>query len=336
MASENGGQREVQDITIVGAGPTGLFAAFYAGLRGMKVKVIEALPEPGGQLRVLYPEKYIYDVPGFPKILALDLIKALVEQAYQFHPTLRFEERVVSLERREDGLIRLQTNQGEHLTRTALIAAGIGAFHPNRLDRPGVAEFEGRGVYYFVREKAAFRDQRVLIVGGGDSAVDWALILKDWAREVTLIHRRDQFRALEGSVAELMRSPVRVMLSHELKALHGDNRVRAATVFHNKTGDERTIPVDAVLLFLGFKADLGPVKRWGLAVDKRHVLVNGRMETNIPGVYAAGDIARNPDTVYLNLIAIGFAQAAIAVNCARAYLDPEARVFPGHSSEKRL
>jgi thioredoxin reductase len=329
-------KHEVYDVTIIGAGPSGLFAAFYAGLRGMKTKILEALPEPGGQLTVLYPEKFIYDVPGFPKVLAKDLVKSLTEQAYQFHPTLCFEEQVLSLQRHDDGLIQLLTTRGEHWTRTVIIAAGIGAFQPNKLDRPGVAEFEGRGVYYFVRHKALFRGKRVLIVGGGDSAVDWALNLKDWAQEVTLIHRRDQFRALESSVIELMRSPVRVKLFWELEAVHGDQTVKAATIVHNKTGEKETISVDAVLLFLGFKAEVGYLKAWGLEVDNRHILVNGRMETNLPGVYAIGDIAENPQSVYLNLIATGFAQAAIAVNCAKTYLDPQARVFPGHSSEKRL
>ncbi len=336
MSENTHNQKEVFDITIIGAGPTGLFGAFCAGLRGMKTKIIEALPQPGGQLTILYPEKFIYDVPGFPRVLAKDLVKALTEQAYQFHPTLCFEERVQSLQHLEDGIIRLETNKDEHLTRTVLIAAGIGAFHPNKLDRPGVAEFEGRGVYYFVQKKALFRDKRVLIVGGGDSAVDWALTLKDWAKEVTLIHRRDQFRALESSVTELMNSPVKVKLFWELKEIHGNHQIEAATIFHNKTGEEETIPVDAVLLFLGYKADMGPIKDWGLEVDNRHILVNGRMETNLPGVYAAGDIAKDTHSVYLNLIATGFAQATIAVNCAKAYIDPKARVFPGHSSEKRL
>jgi thioredoxin reductase (NADPH) len=166
--------------------------------------------------------------------------------------------------------------------------------------------------------------------------VDWALNLKDWARQVTLIHRRDQFRALESSVIELLRSPVQIRLCWELKAVYGDQQVEAAPLVHSKTGESETMPVDAILLFLGYKADMGPIKDWGLEVDNRHIVVNGYMETNLPGVYAAGDIAKDPHSVYLSLISTGFAQAAIAVNCAKARLDPQARVFPGHSSEKRL
>lgn len=333
---QNGDQREVFDITIIGAGPTGLFGCFYAGLRGMKTKVIEALPEPGGQLAILYPEKFIYDVPGFPRILAKDLVRELTEQAFQFHPTVCWNERVQDLWRDKEGLLHLRTDVDEHLSKTVLIAAGIGAFHPNKLDRPGVAEFEGKGVYYFVQQKAALRDKRVLIVGGGDSAVDWALTLKDWAKEVTLIHRRTGFRALESSVVELMNSPVHVKLHYELKEVGGNEHVEYATIFNNKTGEEETLPVDVVLLFLGYKADMSLIESWGLEGDGRHIFVNGRMETNIPGVYAAGDIALDPNSVNLNLIVTGFAQATVAVNCAKSLIDPQSRVFPGHSSEKRL
>ena len=332
---------EVFDITIIGAGPTGLFAAFYAGLRHMSTKIIEALPEVGGQLAVLYPEKFIYDVPGHPKILAKDLVKLLKEQAFQFHPAVCLDERVVKLEHLDAGdgqppTIRLTTSKGEHLSRTVLIASGIGAFAPNRLNVPGAKKFEGRGVFYFIRDKGFLRGKRVLVIGGGDSAVDWCLNLQHWARSVMLIHRRDVFRAHEGSVAELFASGIPIRLFWELKEVHGNEKVEGATIFNNKTGEEEFIPVDAILINIGFKADLGPIKEWGLELDKRYIKVNGRMETNLPGVYAAGDIASQEDSVNLNLIAIGFAHAAIAVNCAKNYIDPTSRVFPGHSSEMKL
>jgi thioredoxin reductase len=334
-------ERDVHDITIIGAGPTGLFATFYAGLRHMKTRLIEALPEVGGQLAVLYPEKFIYDVPGFPKILAKDLVKELAEQAFQFQPTVHLDERVENLEHLpvENGdrpLIRLTTNRGDHYSRSVLISAGIGAFAPNKLGAPGLDRFEGRGVYYFVKDKVPFRGKRLLVIGGGDSAVDWCLNMKNWASSILLIHRRDVFRAHEGSVAELFASGIPIRLFWELAEVVGDDHIEGATIFSNKTGEKEFMPIDAVLVNIGFKADLGPVKDWGLKIDKRAVVVNGRMETNLPGVYAAGDVCTQPDAVTLNLIATGFAHAAIAVNCAKTYIDPDSKVFPGHSSEMKL
>ena len=323
---------DVFDITIIGAGPTGLFGAFYAGLREMKAKIIEALPEPGGQLTTLYPEKYIYDSPGYPKILSKDLVKLLVEQAYEYEPAMFLGERVKSLRYIDGGTIELGTDKGLHHSRTVVISAGFGAFSPNRLGVPGEKELDGRGVFYFVRNKEDLRGKRVLIVGGGDSAVDWALNLKDIA-DVTLVHRRDIFRALERNVKDLLSSNVSVKLFYELKEVHGDGSVEAATIMNNQTKEQIEIPVDAVLLFLGYRAELGPIKDWGLELEGRSIVVNGRMETNLPRIYAAGDIITQPDAAKLNLIATGFSQAAIAVNLAKKSLDPTAPTFE-HSSEK--
>ncbi len=332
------GSAELTDMTIIGAGPTGLFGAFYAGLRGLSVRIIDALPQPGGQLTVLYPEKFIYDVPGHPKILAKDLVRLLVEQASMFNPIFCLGERALSL-RREDALWVVETERAAYRSRTVLIAAGIGAFHPNRLGRPEIDQYEGRGLYYVVTERRPFRNKRLLIVGGGDTAVDWALNLKDFAAHITLIHRRDQFRAHPGSVAELMRSGIDIRLFHELKAIHAgpDGQICEAVIFDNRTGAETVIPVDAIIMSLGFKADLGPIKTWGLeTVGNRYIKVNARMETNLPGVYAAGDIAAPEGVEPLNLIVLGFAQATTAVNYAATYINPQAKVFPGHSSEMRL
>ncbi len=327
---------DVYDLTIIGAGPTGLFAAFYAGLRQMKTKVIDALEEPGGQVAVLYPEKYIFDVPGFTKILAKDLVKNLVDQAFQYAPTVVLGERVTTLQR-TDGTIVLGTEKGaKHYSKAVLVAAGVGAFTPNKLDAQGAGDYEGKGVYYFVKDKAVFKDKKLLIVGGGDSAVDWALNIKDTASKITLVHRRDVFRAHEGSVAELMKSEVEVRLFNEVRRVIGDgNRIQQVVVFDNRTQAETTLDIDAILVNIGFRADLGPIKNWGLEIDGREVRMNGRMETNIPGVYAAGDIAGAPDGVKLNLIATGYAQAALAVNVAKAYIDPSSKIFPGHSSEMK-
>lgn len=330
----------VKDFTIVGAGPTGLFAAFYAGLRGMSTKIIEALPEPGGQLSVLYPEKFIYDVPGHPKIVAQDLVRLLLEQVRLFEPEFVYGQRIDTLTRKDvDGeqVWRLGTATEVHLSRTVLLSAGIGAFAPTKLDRPGVDEFEGRGVHYFVKDKRPFRGKKVLIVGGGDTAVDWAMNLKDWAGQITLIHRRDEFRAHEASVAALRASNIPMLTHWEIKRVHGDGTVRGATIYENRVGTETELEVDAVLINIGFKAALGPISSWGLEMaDVRHLRVNGFMATNLPGVFAAGDIAAVEGSEPLNLIVTGFAQAAIAANAAKAKLDPKARLFPGHSSELKL
>jgi thioredoxin reductase len=330
------GTDDIYDVVIIGAGPTGLFASFYAGMRGMRTLILDALPEPGGQVAVLYPEKFIYDVPGFAKIIGRDLVKNLVEQAMTFHPDLHLEEQVQQLTVHGERDIELTTSKGRYRTRSVLITAGVGAFSPNKHDAPGVAQFEGNGVYYFVKEKVAFRGKHLLIIGGGDSAVDWALNLKDYAKNVTLIHRRDQFRAHEHSVVELRHSPVEIKTFYELKELHGDGKLAAATIFNNQTKEELELPVDSVLIFLGFKADAGPIKNWGLEMEGkgRAIKVGPNFETSLPGVFAAGDIAGAP--VKLDLIAVCFGQAAIAVNSAKAFVDPQAKVFPGHSSEMKL
>jgi thioredoxin reductase (NADPH) len=328
---------DLYDISIIGAGPVGLFAAFYAaGMRGMRTKILEALDVAGGQLTVLYPEKYIYDVPGFPKILAKDLARQLEVQAMAYKPTLLLDEKVVDLKRLDGGIWELKTVKGVHFSKTVLITAGHGAFTPRKLGNPSVERFENAGVYYSVTDKWMFKDKRVMIVGGGDSAVDWALNLKDICSEVILLHRRGEFRAHEGSVIELFHSPVKIMIPYEVKEAYGKDRLEAVKIFNNKTGEEAVFEVDALLLQLGHLVDVSLFKSWGLEMEGNAIKVNGRMETNLPGVYAAGDIANQLDSVKLALLATGFGQAAIAVNVAKNYIDPKASLFPGHSSEKRM
>lgn len=325
------------DVTIIGAGPTGLFAAFYAGLREMKCKIIDALDDPGGQLTALYPEKFIYDVPGFPKVQAMDLVKSMVAQANTFPPLMCLGERVQTVARQDDGTLLLTTQKRVHRTRSLVIAAGVGAFQPKKLPSPDFVPYEGHGLYYSVKEKAAFRGKNVLIVGGGDSAVDWALNLQDYAKKVTLIHRRDEFRAHGASVTQLMSSKVEVKLFYELKSVGGNGRIENAVIFDNRTKAETSIAADAVILTLGFSVDLGPIKNWGLEmVGNRYVKVNTKMETNLQGVYAAGDISAEEGIEPMNLIVEGMAQGARAVNFAYQYLHPGAKAFPGHSSEKKL
>jgi ferredoxin/flavodoxin---NADP+ reductase len=326
---------EVYDITIIGAGPAGLFATFYAGMRQMKTKLVDALEEMGGQVAVLYPEKNIYDVAGFPIITGKELVKNMVAQAKKFNPTVVLGERIVSLKKTEGGLLQLVAASGrQHLSKTVLVTAGVGAFSPNRLDAIGAAQYENNGVYYYLRDKNVMKDKRILIVGGGDSACDWALNLNHWAKKVTLIHRRDVFRAHEETISELKSSDVEVKLFYELKEVTGDGqKLTGARIYDNRTKAEETIDVDAILVNIGFRADLGPIKDWGLEIVGREIKASGKMETNLPGVFVAGDIASPSNTAKMNLIVVGFAQAAIAVNVAKNYIDPTARIFPGHSSE---
>lgn len=323
----------VRDITIIGGGPTGLFGAFYGGLRGVSTRIIDSLPELGGQLTALYPEKDIFDVGGIPKILAKDLARDMVTQAMQFDPEVILDEEVRTIER--DGeVFRLVGRQGEYLTRTVVVAGGKGAFEPRHLTCPGYHELMGRGVGYTVKDPEEYRGKRVLLVGGGDSALDWALILKDVAAELTLVHRRDGFRSHETSVARLHAAneagELNLMTFHEVQEVHGSDCVIGATVMDNRTQEARRLEVDAVLSFLGFKPDLGPIKAWGIELDKNRIVVNQLMSTNIPGVYAAGDIVCYEGK--LDLIATGYAEAAIAVNNAVHYINPDARVNPGHST----
>jgi thioredoxin reductase (NADPH) len=331
------GHEHPYDIAVIGAGPSGLFGAFYAGMRGMSTLIIDALPEMGGQLAVLYPEKYIYDVPGFSKILAKDLAQRLIDQALQFQPTVQLGEQVTNLSHVEhdEHLLEVTTINRSYYAKSVLIAAGVGAFAPNKLNIPGLDAFENKGVHYFVKDKSAFKDKQVLIVGGGDSAVDWALHFEEeGAKHVTLIHRRNQFRAHETSVQALHDSSVDVKLFHELHEIRGTDQVESVVLINNQTRETHEIPVDAILLALGFKADLGLIKEWGVSIERRSVQVGADQSTSMPGVYAAGDIAGTP--VKLDLIAVGFAQAAVAVNSAKAYVDPSAKLHPGHSSSRTM
>jgi thioredoxin reductase len=324
------------DISIIGAGPSGLFATYYAGFREMKTVIVDALPEAGGQLSVLYPEKTIFDVPGYPEVLARDLVNALVKQATRYGPTVLMGERVSDLIKGDDGFFTLTTEKRQWKTKSVLITAGVGSFSPNKLNVINQEKFEEKGIYYFVKQKEFFRNKNLLIVGGGDSACDWALNLKDVTKSIVLIHRRDQFRAHEQTVKELYNSPnVTVRTFTELKRVDGDETgLKTAVIFDNRTNVEQTIPVECILINIGFKANLGPIADWGLTMENRSIKINGKMETNIPGVYAAGDIASPTDSVKLNLITTGFAQSAIAVNVAKKFIDPKAQLFPGHSSEK--
>lgn len=326
------------DLLIIGAGPVGLYTAFYAGLRHMKTRVIEALPTVGGQLTTRYPELMIYDMPGHPRILAQDLVDQLLKQVSQFNIELCVNSRAEQLRRLANGVLEItDSNRRVHRTRRLVIAAGIGAVSPVKLSNPSVAAFEGQGVYYVVKDKSRFVDKNILIVGGGDSAVLWALRLADLAKKVTLIHRRDRFRAKEANVTELLNRAIDVRLFHELKEVRGRSAVEQAVIFDNRNGHETTLEVDAVLLNLGFVAETGGLRRdWGLETVGGCFRVNGYMQTNQPGIYAVGDVAQPVDGPNLHLIAQGCGQAAIAVNHACHSLHSEQELVPRHSSEMRL
>lgn len=324
---------ELFDITIIGGGPTGLFAAFYAGMRGMKTKIVESLPQLGGQLTAMYPEKYIYDVAGFPQVMAKDLVADLEEQAFQFPVTTCLGESVQYIERADDGTLTVHTDQADHHTQTVLVTVGMGAFSPKKLDVPGLDAFEGKGVHYFIPQLSAFDGKRVLIVGGGDSAVDWALALADRAAEVTLIHRRDRFRAHEHSLDKLKSSSVSIKTPYELKSVSGGDNVEEVVIYHNKTMAEENLAVDAIVLSLGFNPDLSLVEKWDLELADGGIVVNTRMETSRPGIYAAGDITTYPGKV--KLIVVGFGEAATAVNNAATFINPDAKLFPGHSTSRK-
>ena len=318
------------DLAIIGAGPTGLYAAFYAGLRGLSVKLIDSLELLGGQLATLYPEKAIYDVPGFPRVTAKNLVRDLVEQGLAYGATVCLGEQVRQLEASPAGHT-IVTSRGAHVARSILIAGGAGSFAPRRLPLSGAGAYEGRGLHYFVHHIADFRDRRVLIVGGGDSAVDWANTLAGITRSQTLIHRRDVFRAHESAVAQMKAGPTQVRTFYELRELHGDGGISAATIVDSRTQQAERLEVDDVLVNIGFVNSLGPIKDWGLQLQGAAIVVDHTMRTNRPGIYAAGDICTYPGK--LKLIVTGFAEAATAVNHAAAYLDPTARVFPGHSTD---
>jgi ferredoxin/flavodoxin---NADP+ reductase len=327
-----------RDLTVIGGGPTGLFAAFYAGMRGVSVRIIDSLPELGGQLMALYPEKHVFDVGGFPKVLAKDLAMNLISQAMQFEPEVILDEEVRSVVRQDDGVFRLEGRTGTWWSRAIVIAGGRGAFEPRRLECPGYDTFLGRGVHYAVKRPDDFAGKKILVVGGGDSALDWALILKDRADRLIVAHRRDGFRAHEASVQQLQDAAdagqVELRLFQEVCEIRGSDTVDGVTLEDNRDGSRQDLDIDVVLTFLGFKPDLGPIKSWGVEVAKNRVLVGRLMETNIPGIYAAGDLVDYEGK--LDLIATGFAEAAIAVNNAVRFVDPTARVNPGHSTSLKV
>lgn len=333
--------QDVKDITIIGAGPTGLFGAFYAGMRGASCCLIDNLDQVGGQLTALYPEKYIFDVAGFPKVLAKDLVRGMAEQAMQFHAPVHLGEQVTGLERSSDNghpRFTIVTDRDAYPSRTVLIAGGIGAFTPRKLPLKDVERWYGKGLHDRILDPKVFTGKRVLLVGGGDSAFDWAVNLQGIARSIVMIHRRDGFRAHAATVRQVRElsaaGKMELRTFWELKAIHGDDAIDGVTIVNNKTKEEERIAVECVIPQLGFISSLGAIAQWGLDIEKGEIRVSQTMETNIPGVFAAGDITTYPGK--LKLIATGAAEAAIAVNHAVHFINPAVKIEPGHSSNMAL
>ncbi|MFV0559053.1 MAG: NAD(P)/FAD-dependent oxidoreductase [Enterococcus sp.] len=320
---------ETYDITIIGAGPSGMFAAFYAGMRGAKTKIIDTLPQLGGQLATLYPEKYIYDIPGYNKIKAGDLVQNLEKQLMTFNHRYCLEQEVLKIEKLEDGSIEITTNQDTHYSKSVILALGSGSFHPRKLALTSAPAFENLGIDYYVHDLMKYAGKKVAVAGGGDSALDWALMLEPIAAEVSLIHRRTNFRGHEHTVAKLMASSVNVMTPFVIEECHGDHQLNRLVLKNPQEEETVDLAVDYLLVNYGFTSNLA-IKDWGIDGSRRGIPVHSDMQTSIPGIYACGDIALYAGKV--KLIATGFGEAPTAVNNALHYLNPKNRTQPGHST----
>ena len=326
------------DVAIIGAGPVGLFAVFECGMLGLKSHVIDALAAPGGQCSALYPEKPIYDIPGYPTIEAAELVRKLEEQAAPFAPHYHLDQRVEALKPLAGGGFRLETSRGTAIeARAVIIAAGVGAFGPNRPPLAGLDAYENKSVFYLVTRREAFRGQRVVIAGGGDSAVDWAISLADVADRVMVVHRRAKFRAAPESAARLdalaKAGRIDLVIPYQLHALEGSGGKLEAVVVADLDGATRRLQADVLLPFFGLSMNLGPIAEWGLAFDHHHIAVQpATCMTSTEGVFAIGDIATYPGK--LKLILSGFAEAALAAHAIHPIVHPGAALHFEYSTTK--
>lgn len=322
------------DMTVVGGGPVGLFAAFYAGMRGLSCRIIDSLPSLGGQLTALYPEKNVYDMPGFPCVLAKDLARSMAEQGLRFSPEVVLNETASSLEREGDGWVIVGEGGDRYPTRTIIVSAGAGAFEPTKIGVESEEQFVGKGLTYGVQDIRSFNGQSVIVVGGGDSAFDWALALHPLASHVRLVHRRDVFRAHEETVKEVESCGVEMCLFETVTALHGDGKLTGVTVTNTQDKSTKDYACDALVVSIGYKSSLGPLEGWGMKIEKRQIVVDHLMRTSLPGVFAVGDVCEYDGKI--KLIATGVGEAVMAVCQAKLMLDPSAKLFPGHSSDMKL
>ncbi|MBF0779499.1 MULTISPECIES: NAD(P)/FAD-dependent oxidoreductase [unclassified Granulicatella] len=319
---------DLYDITIIGGGPVGLFAAFYAHLRQAKVKIIDSLHQLGGQPAMLYPEKTILDVPAFMHVSGQELIEYLKQQLSPFDTTVCLNETVEAIHQSEN-FFNIQTSTSSHVSKTVIIAMGLGAFKPRTLDLDGIHTF--KNIYYHVQNQQQFANQHVVVLGGGDSAVDWALSFEKTTRSITLIHRREEFRALEHSVQTLHNSSVSVYTPYLPTRLIG----KGDTLTHLeltkvRTTDTLTIPVDSLFVNYGFHSSIGNLKDWGLTLNRHKICVNTKQETSIPGIYAIGDCCTYDGKI--DLIATGLGEAPTAVSNALHFINPKSRIQPMHST----
>jgi len=324
------------DILIVGAGPVGLYGAYYAGFRGLKVALIDSLPEAGGQVTAMYPEKQIFDVGGFPAVKGRVLVANLVEQAAPFNPIYLLDEQADTLERipaegdEPDTLVVTAASGVRVHAKSVIVSSGIGTFTPRAL--PNGSSYENRGLSYFVPHLEPYADQDVVIVGGGDSAFDWALALQPLARSVHLVHRRDKFRAHEHSVSLVRDSGVTILTNAQVREILGSDRVEGVDIAITGQDESLVLPAQRIIAALGFTANLGPLLEWGLDIQHhRHIPVDSAMRTAQVGIYAAGDITEYDGKV--RLISVGFGEIATAVCNAAHHMNPATSVFPGHSSD---
>jgi len=317
------------DIIIIGAGPVGLFAVFEAGLLKLRCHLIDILPQPGGQLTEIYPKKPIYDIPGCPSILAGDLVKNLLQQIDPFHPGFTLSERAESIERQADGRWLVTTQRGiRHLAPVIFIAAGLGSFEPRKPPIDNIAQFEDHGVEYFVRNPEMYQDQRVVIAGGGDSALDWTIYLANIAKEITLLHRRTEFRGALDSVEKVQhlveKGRVRLITNAQITGLQGTGKLESVTVLHDTEGESQ-LPADHFVPLFGLTPKLGPIGDWGLGIDKNAIAVNTfDYSTNVPSIFAIGDINTYPGK--LKLILCGFHEATLACQAAFKIVHPNKKL----------
>jgi thioredoxin reductase (NADPH) len=315
------------DIAIVGAGPVGLFAIFECGLLKMRCHLIDYLPQPGGQLSEIYPKKPIYDIPGYPTIMAQELVDNLMKQAEPFKPGFTLGERIEELDKRGEADFVLTTNMGTQIhSKVVVIAGGLGCFEPRKPDTKGIENFEnGKGVAYMVLDPEKFRDKKVVLAGGGDSALDWAIYLAPIAKELTLIHRSESFRGAPDSVNKVMQlandKKINLLLNSNLTQANGNGHLRSVNVQNIKTNETNTIETDDLIPLFGLSPKLGPIDNWNLQIDKNAIEVNTEdYSTNIPGIYAIGDI--NTYKNKLKLILCGFHEAALMSHSAYKYMNP--------------
>jgi len=316
------------DILIIGAGPTGLFAVFEAGLLQLRCHLIDALPQVGGQCSEIYPKKPIYDIPGFPEVLAGDLVDNLVEQIKPFQPGFTLGERAETINKLEDGTFVVTTNKGtEHHAPVVAIAGGLGSFEPRKPQLPNLAHFEDRGVAYMIRDPEVYRNKKVLIAGGGDSALDWSIFLADVADEVTLVHRRNEFRGALDSVEKVQTlknaGKINLITPAEVTELHGDSTLERVTITKTDTKTPVQLEVSDFIPLFGLSPKLGPIANWGLGIEKNAIKVNNALdyETNIPGIYAIGDVNTYPGK--LKLILCGFHEATLMCQSAYQRIHPD-------------